>query len=122
MSMKALIVTAAGVLTVSPAFAMSNSQITHHTGGPIPYSQFVSMDKSGYNARSHHKSKSKVTSDTSVAANATTDSASPPAPAAPDANAPSTSALPPATAPGPAAPSPTTPSAGAATSPSGQPQ
>ncbi|HEY5411900.1 MAG TPA: hypothetical protein VIJ94_14355 [Caulobacteraceae bacterium] len=55
MSMKLLLALAAGVLAASPALAMSNSQIAHHTGGPIPYSQLMSTDHSGYNARSHKK-------------------------------------------------------------------
>ena len=130
MSMKALLVTAAGVLAVSPAFAMSNSQIVRHTSGPIPYSQLASADKSGYNARSHHKTKAAATSDTSVAANATTSPAAAPAPeqapssavnapapAAPDTSSPASTVLPPATV----TPSPT-PSPGATTPPSGQPQ
>jgi hypothetical protein len=129
MSMKIVLVAAAGVLAVSPALAMSKNQIVHHTGGPIPYSQLASMDKSGYNARSHKKAgRTTSGADTSVAANTTTGAApgatpSPdqttsgavnaPAPAAPSAAAgpdalgpttqpnaaPTPSALPPATTP-----------------------
>jgi len=93
MSMKVVLVAAASVMAVSPAFAMSNSAIVNHTGGPIPYSQLVSMDKSGYSARAHHKSKKTAAADQSVAANTTaTPTDQTPAPAAPAA--PTTSATP----------------------------
>ena len=138
MSMKALFVTAAGVLAVSPAFAMSNSQIVHHTSGPIPYSQLSSMDKSGYNARSHHKGKAAAVSDTTVASNASPDATAPattptaapapeaapsgavnpPAPAAPDPGSPAAAQLPPATV----APTTPAPTPGAVTPPSSQQQ
>ena len=134
MSMKALFVTAAGVLAVSPAFAMSNSQIVHHTSGPIPYSQLSGTDRSGYNARSHHKSKAAATSDTTVASNASPDATAPtaapapeptpsgavnpPAPAAPDPGSPAAAPLPPATV----APTTSAPTPGAVTPPSGQQQ
>jgi len=126
MSMKVVLVAAASVMAVSPALAMSKSQIVHHTGGPIPYSQLASMDKSGYNARSH-KSKKAVAADQSVAANTTTttapadQSAAPAAPtpsAAPDANV--------TPSPAPAAPdagqSPAAPPAAAPGSPGAAPQ
>ena len=106
MSMKIVLVAAASVLAVSPALAMSNSQIVHHTGGPIPYSQLVSMDKSGYSARSH-KSK-KAAGDTTTAA-ASADQGAPPAAstssAAPDVIVtPSPAPVAPDAAPSPAAP------------------
>ena len=68
MSMKIVLVAAASVMAVTPALAMSKSQITKHSGGPIPYSQLSSMDKSGYNSRSH-KGHKAAASDTAVAAN-----------------------------------------------------
>ncbi|HVV49251.1 MAG TPA: hypothetical protein VHO06_06315 [Polyangia bacterium] len=51
--MKVVIISAASLLTVTPAFALTRSEIVHHTGGPIPYSQLSSPDRSGYNARAH---------------------------------------------------------------------
>lgn len=133
MSMKAILVTAAGVLAVTPAFAMTNSQIVHHTSGPIPYSQLSSNDRAGYNARSHKKAKAATTGD-AVAANTPAAPGADQAPtaASPDAsaalaspapsatvNAPGAgaatgpTALPPATTSAPSNPSATTPPSGA---------
>ena len=72
MSMKVVLVAAASVMAVSPALAMTRSEIVHHSGGPIPYSQLVSLDKSGYNARSHrrHKASGATVAPTSAAAGA----------------------------------------------------
>ena len=106
MSMKAILVTAASVLCVSSAFAMSRSQIVKHTGGPIPYSQLASMDKAGYNARSHKHGRA-TTSGAAVAANT---SAAPATTAGADLTAtpspaPSSAASPDALAPTSVAPS-----------------
>ncbi len=83
MSMKVVLVAAASVMAVSPALAMSKSQAARHTGGPIPYSQLVSMDKSGYNARSHKTQKASATTGAAVAANSAAAGAAP----APDGSA-----------------------------------
>ena len=97
MSMKVVLVAVASVMAVTPALAMSRSQIVNHTGGPIPYSQLVSMDKSGYNARSHKHKKASATTGEAVAANSSTSATAAPtdqgvAPAAPAATpAPSAS-------------------------------
>jgi hypothetical protein len=121
MSMKLVLVAAASVMAVSPALAMSRSQIVNHTGGPIPYSQLVSMDKSGYNTRTHKKTKKAASSDQSVAANGASDTAATlgdqnaappaptasPAPAAPDALASPPPASPPPSAAAPSASAPT---------------
>ena len=111
MPMKLVLVAAASVLTVSPAFALSNSQIVKHTSGPIPYSQLTSTDRSGYNARSH---KSKAAASTPAATDSSTSSTAAtlgdqtseapaaPAPAAtPDTAATPAPAANAATAPGP---------------------
>ena len=134
MSMKLLLVAAASALTVSPALAMSNSQIVKHTGGPIPYGQLVSMDKSGYNARSHKRHRSSTT-DTAVAANSSTSataaapdqtSAAPAPSPTPDLAAPNPAdAAGPAATPLPPAPSATTPAPNTSTTPpapAGSPQ
>jgi hypothetical protein len=120
MSMKAILVTAVGVLTVTPAFALTNSQIVHHTSGPIPYSQLSSTDRTGYNVRSHNKHTTATASAAAAAdapaipAPAATTESSAAAPAAAPAVGASTS-LPPATT--------TTPSNSAVTTPpSGAPQ
>ena len=72
MSMKVVLVAAASVMTVSPALALTRSEIVHHSGGPIPYSQLMSTDKSGYNARSHrrHKASGAAVAPSSSAAGA----------------------------------------------------
>ena len=125
MSMKIVLVAAASVMAVTPAFAMkhsSKSAIVSHTGGPIPYSQLESMDKSGYNARSHRGAK-KTTAplgDENAAPSATPSpdtsvnpspapATTPPAPAAPEASTtPSAPPASPPSSPG-AAPPATTP-------------
>ena len=97
MSMKAILVTAAGVLIVTPAFALSNKEIVHHSGGPIPYSQFMSSpsaSSTGYNTRAQRRGKkAPATGDSAVAADVTAIAASPdvsatPAPVAPAPAAP----------------------------------
>ena len=119
MSMKVVLVAAASVLAVSPAFAMSNSEIVHHTGGPIPYSQLVSMDNSGYSARSH-KSKKAAANTTATAADQSAAPAAPTPSAAPDANV--TPSPTPAPAAPDASPSPAAPPAAAPSSPGAAPQ
>jgi hypothetical protein len=105
MSMKVVLVAAASVMAVSPALAMSKSEIVNHTGGPIPYSQLVSMDKSGYSARAHKHHKKSAAKGEATAANAPAGAnatlgdqnaapAAPPEAAAP-APAPATPASPP---------------------------
>jgi hypothetical protein len=102
MSMKVVLVAAASVMAVSPALAMSRSEIVNHTGGPIPYAQLVSMDKSGYNTKSHkHHKKSPKSSETAAANPAPSDqNASPSAPSA----SPSPDAAPAAPTPPPSSP------------------
>jgi hypothetical protein len=116
MAFKVLLAAAASALAVSPAFALTNSEIVHHSGGPIPYSELVSSgpSSSGYQARGGRRHRKSTASESSAATStpseATTGAAPSPgseaAPApSPDANAP------PAAAPAPA------PDAGAAPSP-----
>ena len=121
MSMKVVFVAAASVMAVSPALAMTRSEIVHHSGGPIPYSQLVSMDKSGYNARSHRRHKASgaaVASSSSAAgavnapdgsADAAANGAAAPSPQSTDAN----SGAPSGAAPGGADTTPAAPAGGA---------
>ena len=80
MSFKAILAAGAGVLTVSPAFALTNSQIIHHTGGPIPYSELTppSSSSPGYNARSSGRPRTTSQPGSSVATNTSTSPAANP--------------------------------------------
>ena len=103
MTFKVLLVTAASVLAVSPAFALTNSQIIHHSGGPIPYSELVGSGPSssaGYNTRAsrrHHKSSASSANAAQPDTSATGAQATP----APNATAPAAPPPGPSTAPSP---------------------